>query len=249
MSYLPDASPGRMLSKGAFTTLTFSPSDSPRALASSGSMPTMVRPSLATNSFGGYVGSVATTSVPFERTSAGTCAARDDCLVAAAFAGPVSLLALSPQPPAANAAVASTASVAESGRWVDRMGYLLVAWRHRTSASSHPATGPAPALWRAGERAGWCPVARSARIRQRALPDAPSAPIGPCHTRAQAASVRLGGGVLRGLGVHGHALPLRLRQGRRGGRRAGGRRADAPRGGHGAPRGAAGRPPLAPRCA
>src|ERR1700723_1164462 len=64
-------------SKSALTNVVFSPITSPSAVTRSGSMPMIVFPSGARNSFGAYCASVATVSVPFDLIAAGTVAAID----------------------------------------------------------------------------------------------------------------------------------------------------------------------------
>src|SRR5215472_4699921 len=76
-SYLPEAMPGMIVSKVALTMLTRSPITWPSAWARSASMPTTVWPSGPMNSFGAYVASAATVSVPFDLIDAGTWAAME----------------------------------------------------------------------------------------------------------------------------------------------------------------------------
>src|SRR5436189_1737185 len=75
MAYLPDWRPGMIVSKLAVTKCHLTPMTFPSAWPSSGSHPTIVFPSEPTDSFGGYVGSVATVSVPLDLILAGTSAA------------------------------------------------------------------------------------------------------------------------------------------------------------------------------
>ena len=64
-----------MVSNVALTMLILRPSTCPSAVARSASQPTTVWPSDPMNSFGAYVASAATASVPFALTAAGTWAA------------------------------------------------------------------------------------------------------------------------------------------------------------------------------
>ena len=74
-SYLPDWMPGMIVSKVAFTNFQVRPMTLPSACPSSGSHPVTVLPLEPMNSFGAYVASAATVSVPFDLTFAGTSAA------------------------------------------------------------------------------------------------------------------------------------------------------------------------------
>ena len=64
-----------IVSNVALTMLTLRPRTCPSAVARSASKPTTVWPSDPMNSFGAYVASAATASVPFALTAAGTWAA------------------------------------------------------------------------------------------------------------------------------------------------------------------------------
>ena len=66
-----------IVSNVALTNLTFRPICAPSALTRSTSMPITVCPSGPMNSFGAYVASAATVSVPFDLIAAGTSAAID----------------------------------------------------------------------------------------------------------------------------------------------------------------------------
>ena len=81
MPYLPATIPGMMVSNVALTSLALRPSVCAMASERSASMPTMVVPSGAKNSLGGYEASRATVSVPADFTEDGTAAA------SAGFAG------------------------------------------------------------------------------------------------------------------------------------------------------------------
>ncbi len=72
MSYLPAASPGMIVSNVALTSFAFRPMTLASALPRSASIPTTVWPSGPMNSFGAYVASDATVSVPFDLVAAGT---------------------------------------------------------------------------------------------------------------------------------------------------------------------------------
>ena len=90
-------------------------------------MPTTVCPSEATDSFGGYVASAATTIAPFDLTAAGTCAAAEVFVGALLAAVPVVLeeLPVLPQPPRTTAALARPATAATNRRLLGTtMGHL-----------------------------------------------------------------------------------------------------------------------------
>src|SRR5439155_20705029 len=132
-SYLREARPGMMLSKVALTMLTLRPITPARAFARSASMPTTERPFGPMNSFGAYVASAATLSVPLDLMAEGTSAATFlSTLTAPPPLGGVVFFLPPPQPATTMLALARRASAMANRGALGAVG--VISWE-RASAT------------------------------------------------------------------------------------------------------------------
>src|SRR3954447_22239605 len=133
-SYFPAARPGMIPSNDAFLTLAFRPMTLARAFARSASIPRTVLSPGFRNSFGGYVASAATVSVPLLLIAAGTCAATAESFVAVVEPPelePVLVLSLSLLlPHAASASASATTSTSSDAGLLYLNSSLLIDLRH-----------------------------------------------------------------------------------------------------------------------